>query len=102
MMEEQKQSVSNQENASSPNTVEEQNNSDSEVVTDKQVSIFEPDTTAEPAAEAVTTEVSSAEIDQENIEIIAALQEENAHLKKLLDEKTAQSNGFKAQEHRTC
>ena len=97
MMEEQKQSVSNQENASSPNTVEEQNNSDSEVVTDKQVSIFEPDTTAEPAAEAVTTEVSSAEIDQENIEIIAALQEENAHLKKLLDEKTAQSNGFKAQ-----
>ena len=97
MMEEQKQSVSNQENASSPNTVEEQNNSDSEVVTDQQVSIFEPDTTAEPAAEAVTTEVSSAEIDQENIEIIAALQEENAHLKKLLDEKTAQSNGFKAQ-----
>jgi molecular chaperone GrpE len=93
MMEEQKQSATNQENLSD-SKVEEQNNSDSEVievVVDNQESNLEPETTEETAVPAQT------EIDQENAEIISVLQQENAHLKKLLDEKTAQSNGFKAQ-----
>ena len=99
MMEEQKQSATNQENLSNFNAAEEPNNSssDSEAVPENQVSIFEPNITEDSATQSVDTETSPAEIDQENIEIIAALQQENAHLKKLLDEKTAQSNGFKAQ-----
>lgn len=103
MIEEQKNSVTNpeepQENSVTPEVLEntqETITSENEVeaVSDNQEEIVE---IADSEAEAVTFEQPPTDLDQENAEIIAALQQENANLKNLLDQRIEQGNGFKTQ-----
>lgn len=97
MTEEQK-SASNpeeiQENISTSETLEVEDGTyiDPEVFIDDRKPGSE---TSEEAAQTVGESVT--DIDSENAEIIATLQQENANLKKQLDETKLQSNGYKAQ-----
>jgi molecular chaperone GrpE len=107
MIEEQKHSETNseenQESSSTPEVVEEIvdttiSEENSEVETDSQAPVSEiSDPEAATVFETVTENESQPEIEQENAEIITALQQENANLKQLLDRQIEQSNGFKGQ-----
>lgn len=103
MIEEQKNSVTNpeehQESSVTPEVLENTeetitSENDVESVSDNQEEIIE---IADSEAEVITSEQPQADIAQENAEIIAALQQENANLKKLLDQRIEQGNGFKTQ-----
>ena len=84
----------NQENISTSETLEVEDGTyiDPEVFIESKESASETsDEVTQTVGESVT------DTDSENAEIIAALQQENANLKKQLDEAKLQSNGYKAQ-----
>ena len=106
MIEEQKQPVTNseenQESGAMPEVAVEEATSTS--ATNSEADTETPATTTEsevsPEEETLQPVAESelqADIDSESAEIIEVLQQENANLKKLLEEKTEQSQGFKAQ-----
>ncbi len=105
MIDEQKQQQNpseNQENPTVPSEATDSNeipsgNTVQETINETQniESVEDQDISESVAGE--TLERDSSARNLENEAIIATLQQENAHLKKLLDEKTEQSNGFKAQ-----
>ena len=101
MTEEQKSAFNpeeNQENISTPETLEVEDGT----YIDPEVFIENKESASETSEETTATQIegeneSVTDIDSENAEIIAALQQENANLKKQLDETKLQSNGYKAQ-----
>ena len=98
MIEEQKPASNpeeNQENISTPETLEVEDGT----YIDPEVFIENKESASEISEEEATQTVgeSATDIDSENAEIIATLQQENANLKKQLDEAKLQSNGYKAQ-----
>lgn len=103
MIEEQKNSVTNQEehqeNSVTPEVLE---NTEETITTENNVEAISDDQEeivemADAEAEVFPSNQPQTDLDQENAEIIAALQKENANLKKLLDQRIEQGNGFKTQ-----
>lgn len=99
MIEEQKSASNpeeNQENISTPEVLEVEQDG---TYIDPEVFIDNRESASETSEEETTQTISESatNIDSENAEIIAALQQENANLKKQLDEAKLQSNGYKAQ-----
>jgi molecular chaperone GrpE len=110
MIEEQKHSETNpgenQESSSTPEVVEEivdttTSEENSEVEAKNQTSAPEVSEVSDPEAatvlETVTENESQSESEEENAEIITVLQQENANIKKLLDQRIEQSNSLKSQ-----
>ena len=99
MIDEQKQQTNTSENSNNPSEATNFSETSSEETTDETQNIqseSDQDVVAQSVDETSETE-SSASLNSENEAIIAVLQQENANLKKLLDEKTEQSQGLKAQ-----
>ena len=103
MSEEQNQSANNpeenQENSSIPEIEEETNSVSKPKSETENLEISSQSDSSQKAenSETVFEAETSSNLEEENAEIITILQQENANLKKLLDEKTLQSNGFKGQ-----
>ena len=101
MMEEQKQPINNSaenlENVSNPEVEVTTFVPASEDNSNLPESASESTISAEEVSQPVAQSELQSESDGENLEIITSLQQENANLQKLLEEKTLQSNGFKAQ-----
>lgn len=86
----------NQENISTPEVVEVQQDG---TYIDPEVFIENKESGVENSESEATQTVGepATDVNSENAEIIATLQQENANLKKQLDETKLQSNGYKAQ-----
>lgn len=103
MIEEQKQQTNTSENSNNPSEANNFSEMSSETSfpetteeTQNPQSESDNDVVAQSIAETLDQE-SSTSLNSENEAIITVLQQENANLKKLLDEKTEQSNNIKAQ-----
>lgn len=106
MIEEQKQPTTNPEenleNSPTPEAIAKNGETtplenDSEEIAASSEPVSEIADSEATTSENATENESQLEIEQENAEIIAALQEENANLKKLLDRQIEQSNGYRSQ-----
>ena len=99
MIEDRKSANNSEENQENIPTPEMEEVKQDGTYIDPEVFIESKESASETSEEEVTQTASESvtDVDSENAEIIAALQQENANLKKLLDEAKLQSNGYKAQ-----